>query len=88
MTAIDATGLHAIEVFAKRVTQSGKVLLLCGARDQPARLLKQSDFVEHIGERNILPHIAAALARAREIAEDFGGLGYEVARDFRAHAPV
>jgi SulP family sulfate permease len=88
MTAIDATGLHAIEVFAKRVSQAGKVLLLCGARDQPARLLKRSDFVEHIGERNILPHVAAALARAREINEDFGGLGYEVAKDYRAHAPV
>ena len=49
MTAIDATGLHAIEVFAKRVKHAGKVLLLCGARDQPARLLKQSEFVEHIG---------------------------------------
>lgn len=88
MTAIDATGLHAIEVFSKRVAGAGKVLLLCGARDQPARLLKQSDFVEHIGPQNILPHIAAALARAREISEDFGGLGYEVARDYRAHAPV
>jgi SulP family sulfate permease len=88
MTAIDATGLHAIEVFAKRVSQAGKVLLLCGARDQPARLLKQSDFVEHIGAQNIQPHVAAALARAREINEDFGGLGYEVARDYRAHAPV
>ena len=88
MTAIDATGLHAIEVFARRVAQAGKVLLLCGARDQPARLLQQSDFVEHIGAQNILPHIAAALARAREINEDFGGLGYEVARDYRAHAPV
>jgi SulP family sulfate permease len=88
MTAIDGTGLHAIEVFAKRVSQAGKVLLLCGARDQPARLLKQSDFVEHIGAQNIQPHIAAALARAREINEDFGGLGYEVARDYRAHAPV
>jgi sulfate permease, SulP family len=88
MTAIDATGLYAIEVFAKQVSQAGKVLLLCGARDQPARLLKRSDFVEHIGPRNILPHVAAALARAREINEDFGGLGYEVAQDYRAHAPV
>ncbi len=88
MTAIDATGLHAIDVFAQRIAEAGKVLLLCGARDQPARLLDQSDFVEHIGEQNILPHIAAALARAREIGDDFGGLGYEVARDFRAHAPV
>lgn len=88
MTAIDGTGLHAIEVFAKRVNQAGKVLLLCGARDQPARLLKQSDFVEHIGAQNILPHVGAALARAHEINEDFGGLGHEVARDYRAHAPV
>jgi SulP family sulfate permease len=88
MTAIDATGLHAIEVFARRVSQAGKVLLLCGAREQPARLLEQSDFVEHIGAKNILPHVAAALARAREINEDFGGLGSEIARDYRAHAPI
>ena len=88
MTAIDATGLHAIEVFAGRVRQAGKVLLLCGARDQPERLLKQSDSVKHIGAENILPHIAAALARAREISEDFDGLGHEFAEDFRAHAPV
>jgi len=63
-------------------------LLLCGARDQPARLLKQSDFVEHIGAENILPHIAAALSRARAIGEDFDGLGRQVALDYRAHAPV
>lgn len=88
MTAIDATGLHAIETFAGRIKRAGKVLLLCGARDQPARLLKRSDFVEHIGAEKILPHIEAALARAREINEDFGGVGYEIAQDYRAHAPV
>jgi SulP family sulfate permease len=88
MTAIDATGLHAIEVFAQRVKQAGKLLLLCGARDQPARLLQQSEFVEHIGAENILPHIEAALARAKQISEDFGGVGYEVAQEYRAHAVV
>jgi len=31
MTAIDATGIHAIETFAKRLLESGRVLLLCGA---------------------------------------------------------
>ena len=46
MMAIDATGLHAIEMFAKRIKQSGRVLLLCGARDQPAEFIEQSDFLE------------------------------------------
>jgi SulP family sulfate permease len=88
MTAIDGTGLHALEVFADRLKNAGKTLLLCGARDQPAKLLTQSQFVEHIGEQNILLHVEAALMRAREIAEDFDGIGLEIAQDYSAHAPV
>lgn len=79
MTALDATGLHAIEQFAGRLHQSGRTLLLCGARDQPARLLAQTDFVEHVGKDNILPHVQAALERAREINADFCGIGHELA---------
>ncbi len=86
-TALDATGLHALEVFAERLRKAGKTLLLCGARDQPAKLLQRSDFVAHIGSDNILPHVQAALMRAREVAEEFGGLGYEAAEDL-AHAPL
>jgi len=88
MTAIDATGLHAIELFAKRVKQSGRVLLLCGARDQPAEFIEQSDFLEHFGRDNILPHVQAALDRAQEIIEGFDGVGRDVARDYSLHAPV
>ena len=88
MTAIDATGLHALEVFSDRLKKAGKSLLLCGARDQPARLLQQSEFVRHIGEANILPHVEAALLRARTIVEDFGGIGNEIAKDYLRHAPV
>ena len=69
MTAIDATGLHALEVLSERLEKAGKTLLLCGARDQPARLIARSDFVDHIGEKNICPHVEAALARARVIME-------------------
>jgi len=87
MTAIDATGLHALEVFADRLKKSGKTLLLCGARDQPARFLQKSDFVHHIGAENILPHVDAALRRAREVAADFEGVGREVALDMQT-APV
>ena len=83
MTAIDATGLHALESLAGRLRASGRTLLLCGARDQPAKLLEQSAFVKHIGPDNILPHVDAALGRARELAEGFDGVGREIAEQFR-----
>jgi SulP family sulfate permease len=83
MTALDATGLHALEVFADRLRKSGRTLLLCGARDQPAQLLHKADFIEHIGRENVLPHVEAALQRAGEIGTAFGGVGQEMADDFQ-----
>jgi len=81
MTALDATGLHALETFAGRLHKSGRTLLLCGARQQPAELLAGSEFVEHLGRENILPHIQSALARARDITASFNGVGAEMAAD-------
>jgi len=77
MTAIDATGLHALEVLSDRLKKAGKTLLLCGARDQPARFLEQSEFREHIGQNNIQPHVEAALERAKEIGEGLEREGQE-----------
>jgi SulP family sulfate permease len=81
MTAIDATGLHAFEVLSDKLKKSGRTLLLCGARHQPAKMLQRADFVAHIGADNILPHAEAALDRAREIQAEFDGMGAEIARD-------
>jgi SulP family sulfate permease len=67
MTAIDATGLRALEDLADRLHKSGRELILCGAPRQPAALMHQSDFHEHVGELNICPNIEAALARAADI---------------------
>jgi SulP family sulfate permease len=67
MTAIDATGLHALEVLSDRLKKSGRSMILCGARHQPARFLHRAEFLEHVGARNIVPHVAAALARAEAI---------------------
>ena len=67
MTAIDATGLHALEQLADRLKKAGRTLLLCGAPPQPRRMLQRTEFVEHVGENNILPHVNAALRRAAEI---------------------
>src|SRR4051812_39334154 len=83
MTAIDATGLHALEKLAERLRKSGRTLLLCGAREQPALLLERSEFIEHVGQANILPHVTAALDRARQINEEFAGLGADIAADMQ-----
>jgi SulP family sulfate permease len=67
MTAIDATGLHAIESLADRLHASGRHLVLCGMRHQPSRLMTQAEFHRHIGERNLQPTLEAAIRRAREL---------------------
>jgi len=67
MTAIDATGTHAIETFARRLTESGRTLLLCGAMQQPSELLQHPRFLERVGPENIMPNIQAALDRARQL---------------------
>ncbi len=85
MTALDATGIHALEGFSERLHKAGKVLLMCGARDQPSQLLARSDFLERVGPENVLPNVQEALARAREIQQDFSGIGHELAIDLEHH---
>jgi sulfate permease, SulP family len=55
MTALDATGLGAIRDLADQVHESGRSLLLCGAREQPSQLMKQAEFERHVGAENICP---------------------------------
>jgi SulP family sulfate permease len=50
--------------------------LLCGAREQPARLMAQASFAQHVGEENICPHVSAAIERARAVHEQ--DLAHEV----------
>jgi sulfate permease, SulP family len=65
MTAIDATGLQALEKLADAVYSSGRGLILCGAREQPARWMKQAEFEQHVGAENISHSVAEALERAK-----------------------
>jgi SulP family sulfate permease len=69
MTALDATGLFAIEEVAKQLHASKRTLILCGAREQPAQLIHQAEFAEVIGEENICENVQAALRRAEEVYE-------------------
>ena len=72
MTAIDATGLHALEHLADRVHSSGRGLILCGAREQPAQLMHQAEFEQHVGRENICANITEALARAQALYAEIG----------------
>ena len=59
--------LQALEELADRLKQSGRTLILCGAREQPASLMRRAEFHERVGDANICLNIREALARAREI---------------------
>jgi SulP family sulfate permease len=87
MTALDATGIHALEQFSERLHKMGKTLLLCGARNQPSQLISRSDFLKRVGPENVLPNIQAALARVNEIQGDFEGIGRELALEME-HRPL
>jgi SulP family sulfate permease len=69
MTALDATGLGAIRQLADQIHASGRQLILCGAREQPAELMKQAEFERHVGSLNICPSITAAISRAATLHE-------------------
>jgi SulP family sulfate permease len=67
MTAIDATGLTALEDLADKLHATNRTVILCGAREQPSRLMHQAEFEQHVGRENICDNIQHALARAAEV---------------------
>jgi sulfate permease, SulP family len=69
MTAIDATGMFALEEIARELHATGRTLILCGAREQPAKLIRQAEFEEVIGHENICENVQAALQRAEDVFE-------------------
>jgi sulfate permease, SulP family len=71
MTAIDGTGIHALEALATRLRKSGRALVVCGAQQQPAELIGRSKLVALLGRQNLQPHLDAALERAVVIHSGF-----------------
>ena len=66
MTAIDATGLRALEDVTERLRASGRAVILCGARDQPRAVMENAGFVD-LGRENVCANVAEALTRADEL---------------------
>jgi SulP family sulfate permease len=65
MTGIDSTGLQALEKLAADVHASGRKLILCGAREQPAKRLREAEVHDYLGAENICGSVAEALDRAK-----------------------
>ncbi|MBV9182423.1 MAG: sodium-independent anion transporter [Acidobacteria bacterium] len=82
MTALDATGLYALEEFADAIHASGRGLIFCGALPQPAKLMKRAEFEQHVGAKNICPNVAAALARAEQMFKEMAAAKQAIKSDF------
>jgi SulP family sulfate permease len=67
MTALDGTGLQALENLADVVHNSGRTLLLCGGRQQPAEIMRNAEFEQRVGAENICASVAEALQQARKL---------------------
>lgn len=67
MTALDGTGMQALEDFARLVHESGRHILFCGAHDQPRLFMEKSGFAAHVGHENICANVDQALSRAKEL---------------------
>ena len=65
--AVDASGLRALEDVYDKTRRDGTALVLSGVHAQPLVAMERSGLLAKIGEDNVLDHIDAALARAREL---------------------
>ena len=67
MTALDGSGLGALEDLHDELHATGRTLILCGAREQPALLMRKAGFHAHVGDANICLDLDDALERAKVV---------------------
>ena len=69
MSAIDMTGIHALEEFLER-RRKGCRVLFAAVRKPVHRTLQRVGILRTVGEENVFPSLDEALLRAEEILED------------------
>lgn len=72
MTALDATGLHAIEEFASKLQSTNRTMIVCGALPQPLQLMKRAKFRKLVGPENVCADVEQALERAEAVYKTTG----------------
>jgi SulP family sulfate permease len=66
VTAMDATGLNALESIVERMRHKGAVVILSGIHFQPLQLLMKAGFIDVIGRKNFCATFDDSLTRAVE----------------------
>jgi SulP family sulfate permease len=65
VTAMDATGLNALESIVERMRHRGGTVIFSGIHQQPLQLLRKAGFMEVIGRENFFATFDDSLGRAR-----------------------
>ena len=64
---MDTTGLEALETLHQMLKKRGGHLILCAVQEQPRGLLARSGLLAELGDQNVVPTLADAWRRAREL---------------------
>lgn len=67
VTAIDETGLRAMEVVVDRLHKRGQTVLFSHVPDEAARKMERFGLLARLGSGNVLPDLPSTVARARAI---------------------
>jgi sulfate permease, SulP family len=70
--SVDATGLQTLEDLLQDLRASGGALILSAVGPQPLAAMRQSGFLDRLGEENVAGDVFAALARARRVIDSAG----------------
>lgn len=68
VSAMDATGIHALKQFAAKCKQNNILFLLSGVKEPLQMLLKRSEVEHDVGAEHIFGHLEEALAYARNLS--------------------
>ncbi len=66
---VDSTGAHNLSGLIRRSQRDGITVLLSGVNEGVRETLRRTGIETLVGADNVLPHIDAAMARARELTE-------------------
>ncbi len=67
---VDSTGAHNLAGLVRRSQRDGITVLLSGVSKDVRETLRRTGIEELVSSENVLPHIDAAVARAKELIED------------------
>jgi SulP family sulfate permease len=65
---MDTSGLETLETLHRMLEKRGGTLLLCAVQEQPKGLLERSGLLGALGAGNLVPTLADAWRRARELS--------------------